>query len=203
MSLINYAVCEPGGKVLRWGMAPSEEVAQAQSGPGEVVIFPPLIPVLQPGEVMLADVETGVLRVSNLAPSPHHIYDDQAGDWVDPRTLADLQQQAWERIKAARDAAEYGGFDWQGHVFDSDQIGQARITGAVQLAVMDADFSIDWTLADNSALKLSAAQMCAVGVALGMHVNAQHARARVLREAINAPGITSEQLAAITFSTEE
>lgn len=203
MSLINYAICERGGKVLRWGMAPSRELALAQGRDGEVVIFPPSIPVLGAGEVMVADLVTGVLSVSNLAPSPYHIYDEQVGDWVDPRSLADLQRQAWEHVKLARDAAEYGGFEWEGHVFDSDQISQARITGAVQLAVMDAGFSIDWTLADNTAVTLSAAQMCAVGVALGMHVNAQHEHARSLREAINTPGITLEQLAAITFSTEQ
>lgn len=199
MKLINWAICQADGRVLRWGLAESKEIAEGQAQAGDILIYPQSIPNLMHGEVMLADIEEGILRASNLAPSPHHLYDATLGEWVDPRSIEDLQNAAWERIKAGRDAAEYGGFDWQGLRFDSDEVSQRRITGAVQLATMNPAFSIDWTLADNSAAALDAEQMQAVGVALGLHVNAQHTRARELRSQILAPDITPQALEAITW----
>lgn len=200
MSLIQWAACSPNGTALRWGMAPSADVAEGQVREGEVLIYPPSIPNLQHGEVMLADLVAGTLHVSNQAPSPHHIFDADLGDWVDPRSLPELQAAAWERIKAARAAAEYGGFEWEGLHFDSDEVSQRRITGAVQLATMNPAFSIDWTLADNSSAKLDAGQMQSVGVALGLHVNAQHTRARELRALIFDPGITLEELVGVAWA---
>lgn len=143
-------------------------------------------------------------RICNMPsrPSEFHEFDYTTKAWIDPRTLDDLRAAKWDEVKAARDAAEFGGFVWEGRVFDSDQISQGRITGAVQLAQMDPDFVIDWTLADNAVVQLDALQMQAIGAALGAHVSAQHARARTLREEIYAPGMTAEALAAITFSTE-
>ena len=49
-------------------------------------------------------------------------------------------------------------------------------------------FVIDWTLADNTVRTLSAADMIAVGVALGGHVAAQHEKARGLRVQIGGAG---------------
>lgn len=107
------------------------------------------------------------------------------------------QEAKWIEIKLARDAAEFGGFTWDGSRFDSDQISQSRIQGAVQLAAMGPGFEIDWTLADNSARTLDAAAMFAVGAALGQHVNAQHAKGRDLRTRIDAA--TPEEIEAITW----
>lgn len=123
-------------------------------------------------------------------PSVFHRIDPATGNWIDPRTLADHQQAKWAEIKAARSAAEFGGFTWDGSVFDSDPTSQSRIQGASQLATLaimnSQPFSIDWTLADNTVRTLSAADMLAAGMAMGEHINAQHAHARLLRAAIEA-----------------
>lgn len=100
--------------------------------------------------------------------------------------LKKAKNAQWEKVKQARAAAEYGGFTWDGSTFDSDPISQARINGAVTLAQMNSAFSIGWTLADNTVRTLTAADMIAVGVALGQHVNACHERARVLRGEIES-----------------
>ena len=127
------------------------------------------------------------------APGPHHVFDFAAKQWVDPRSLLQLKADQWVAIKAARDAAEFGGFTWDGSTFDSDLTSQSRIQGAVQLAGLDpANFSLDWTLADNSVRTLSAAQMTAVGAALGVHVAAQHALGRTLRSQIEAATTAAE-----------
>lgn len=110
--------------------------------------------------------------------------------WVDVRPIAELRDQKWQNIKQQRDSTEFSGFTWDGSTFDSDQISQSRIQGAVQLASMSINaeqpFSIEWTLADNSTRVLSAEDMLAVGVALSQHVSLQHSKARLLRAAIEA-----------------
>jgi len=118
-------------------------------------------------------------------PSAHHVFDWAAKTWVDPRSLQDLKDARWAEVRQERDSAEFGGFTWDGSRFDSDAISQQRITGAVTLAMMNSAFSIGWTLADNTVRTLNAADMIAVGVALGQHVNACHERARVLRGEID------------------
>ena len=128
-------------------------------------------------------------------PSSSHIWSPLDLLWLAPiaKTLNEVKDAQWASIKQARCGAEYGGFTWDGSDFDSDPISQGRITGAVTLAQMDSAVSIVWTLADNSVRTLSAADMIAVGVALGQHVNACHERARVLRGEIEA-ALTAEEL---------
>ncbi len=135
-------------------------------------------------------------------PSPVHEWSPAARAWVDPRTLDDLRAAAWARIKAERDRIEFGGFDWDGSRFDSDEISQSRIQGAVllaQLAIQAGQpFSIAWTLADNTRRTLSAQEVAAVGVAMGGHFRAAHDTAAALRDLINA-ATTAAALEAITW----
>lgn len=116
--------------------------------------------------------------------------------WVDPRTLDDLKAAKWEQAKAARNAAEYGGFTWDGSTFDSDPVATGRITGAAVLALMatlaSQPYSIVWTLFDNTTRTLDASQMMAVGAALGTHVQAAHDAADARRVLINATTSAAE-----------
>jgi hypothetical protein len=131
-------------------------------------------------------------------PSLHHTFSYATKQWEDPRTLADLKAAQWAQVKQARSQAEYAGFTWDGSVFDSDAISQQRISGAVTLAQMSPDFVIDWTLADNRVRTLVRAEMVAVGIALGMHVQAQFSKAQGLRLQIEAAS-TPEQVAAVVW----
>ena len=135
-------------------------------------------------------------------PGAHHVWDWAASQWTDPRTLADLKAAKWREIKAARTTTEFGGFTWDGSAFDSDQVSQSRIQGAAQLATLaqmqGQPFAIDWTLADNGVRTLSAQDMIAVGVAMGMHIQAQHHASRLLRDQINA-ATTAQEVEAITW----
>ena len=132
------------------------------------------------------------------APSLHHVFNYTTKQWEDPRTLADLKSAQWVTIKRARSAAEYAGFTWDGSTFDSDAISQNRITGAVTLAQLSPNFTIHWTLANNSTRTLSQADMIAVGVALGQHVQAQFTKAQGLRVQIEA-ATSWEQVAAVMW----
>lgn len=133
-------------------------------------------------------------------PLLHQVWDKTSESWVCDVEGAKLSR--WANIKQQREAAENGGFVWDGSRFDSTPISQSRTQGAVQMAQIAAStgqpFSIDWTLADNTVRTLTGPQMIAVGLALGAHINEQHVRARQLREQIEA-ATTPEQVQAVRW----
>lgn len=131
-------------------------------------------------------------------PTTNHLFDFALKQWVDTRTLQEVQAAAWGTMKAIRSQKEAAGFTWDGSAFDSDQVSQSRIMGAVQLAGMNPAFEIPWTLQDNTVRVLSASDMMAVGAALGAHVAAIFARAQELRLEIYA-ATTIAAVEAITW----
>lgn len=112
------------------------------------------------------------------------------------------KDKTWERMKAARYAAEYGGFLYNGVLFDSDTTSVQRITGSVTLAMlaqsMGLPYSQNWILADNTTMELDAQGMMAVGIALGMHVKAVFDRSIAVRVEIEA-ATSAAQLDAIVW----
>ncbi len=115
---------------------------------------------------------------------------DGALAWVDVRSLADAKAQAWERIKAAREAAFDAPLVTPHGTFDSDVRARANLTAAVLLAQtldsMSLPAAIDFTLVDNTVVTLSAAQLTAVGLLLGQKMQAAFATGRALRLVIDA-----------------
>ena len=111
-------------------------------------------------------------------------------------------EKAWARIKSARAAAESAGFLCGGVRYDSDPASQQRISSAVTLAMVaeaaGQPFTITWTAADNNVISLDAAGMIAVGQACGQYIADIFARARTLREQIEA-ATTADQLDAIVW----
>jgi hypothetical protein len=118
-------------------------------------------------------------------PDPKWKWDWNDHVWHDPRSLEQLKAQQWEKVKAGRDQAEHAGFQWDGSTFDSDPMSQSRIQGAVLIALLTQqagqEWSIEWTLKDNSTRVLSAAEMISVGLALAAHVGVKHAQGRAYR----------------------
>lgn len=141
-------------------------------------------------------VENDAIILKPTSPGPHHRWDYATKAWIDPRSLEQHKTARWAEIKATREANEFGGFTWDGSVFDSDAISQARIQGAVVLAMQalgaEVAFSIDWTLKDNSVRSLTGMQVVAVGQALATHVGTQHEIARILRTSIEEAVSISE-----------
>lgn len=131
-------------------------------------------------------------------PNSYSLFNWTTKQWEDPRTLADIKAQQWKTIKQARTAAEYAGFTWDSSTFDSDALSQQRITGAVTLAQMSVDFTINWTLADNTVRTLNQMEMISVGAALGIHVATIFAHGQALREQIEA-ATTKAQVEAIVW----
>ena len=117
-------------------------------------------------------------------PSDDYVFDYLSKTWV--LDLPHAKKLRWGAIKAARDAEEFGTFEWNSFTFDCDETSQRRIQGAVQLAALDTSTVMDWTLADNTSQTFNATELQQIGQALGAHVNACHVKARGLREQINA-----------------
>lgn len=126
-------------------------------------------------------------------PSRHHIFNYELKEWYDPRKLDDIKSQKWEQIKSQRDVFEFGSFEFEGGIYDSDQVSQGRILGAVLAGLPQI-----WTLANNETVSLSAEQLRSLYTALQMHVAIAHGRGRIAREAIQA-ATTKEQVEAIVF----
>lgn len=142
-------------------------------------------------------VKDGQIVSKGPQPSAAHYFNYSTEQWE--FDLTDAKSQKWAEIKSARDAQEFDSFEWNGYLFQCDDISQRRIQGAVQLAVIDPQFEIEWTLADNTAVTLSSQDMIAVGQALADHVNQGHVKSRQLRAQIDAA--TSEQeIAEIVWS---
>lgn len=126
-------------------------------------------------------------------PSSHHYFDYSTRKWRDPRNLTQLKDEKWNQLKQHRNAFEFSGFLFEGFIYDSDQVSQGRILGAVL-----AGQSQTWTTSDNSTIELTAEQLRSLYTALQMHVAIAHERGRIAREAIQA-ATTKEQIEAIVF----
>lgn len=125
-------------------------------------------------------------------PSNWVIWNWETHSWVDPRPLTEVKAAKWLFIRDQRNQVEYGGLLWDGKTFDSDPTSQQRIMGAVQLAALNPDLIVDWTLKDNSVIELSSSDLQNLGIALAEHVNQVHKHARELRSQIDSASTNAE-----------
>ncbi|MGP2362607.1 DUF4376 domain-containing protein [Acinetobacter junii] len=127
-------------------------------------------------------------------PSPHFIFDYEIKQWIDLRTLDEIKAQKWAEIKSQRDQLEFGGFEFEGNTYDSDQVSQGRIMGADKFKVDQ----IEWTLKNNQVVKLTFEQLTKLQAALVEHISLCHQRARVARQKIDESS-TIEELNRVKF----
>ena len=196
-NLVSFAIYNPTtGQILRHGSM-LEDAIEHNTHEGEVAVLCPLSVNCESHYV-----SNGELIPIPIKEVPEYIFDYTTKTWIDPRTLVDHQNTKWEEIKTARTESEFSSFTWEGSVFNCDSMSQSRIQGASQLATLatlnNSPFVIDWTLADNSIRSLTAADMLAVGTAMGVHITTQHAIARNLRNLIFA-ATTIEELSTIAW----
>ena len=126
-------------------------------------------------------------------PSPHFIFDYEIKQWIDPRTLDEIKAQKWAEIKVVRDQLEFGGFEFDGGIYDSDQVSQGRIMGAAAAGVDQI-----WTLANNTTVELTALQLQQLYAALQVHIASVHERGRIARLLIYE-ATTSDEVEAVIF----
>lgn len=124
-------------------------------------------------------------------PSIFHRFDYTTKQWIDPRSLDDFKAQKWDELKAQRDQLEFDGFEFEGNIYDSDQVSQGRIMGAASAGIDQT-----WTLADNTTVELSASQLQQLYAALQAHIASAHERGRIARQLI-FDAETKEQVEAV------
>lgn len=130
-------------------------------------------------------------KLSTLKKVPHHSFNYETRQWIDNRTLDEIKAQKWDEIKSQRDSLEFGGFEFEGNTYDSDQVSQGRIVGAASAGVDQT-----WTLADNTTVELSASQLQQLYAALQLHIASVHEKGRIARAAIES-AVTKEEVEAI------
>lgn len=128
-----------------------------------------------------------------IQPSSSHLFDYDLKQWVDPRTIEQVKDQKWSEIKSLRDQIEFGGFDFESNIYDSDQVSQGRIMGAASAQVDQI-----WTLANNEMVELTAMQLSLLYQTLQAHIANTHERGRIARQLIYE-ATTIEQVDQITL----
>lgn len=126
---------------------------------------------------------------------PHHkcIFSYDKYEWIDPRSFGEIQDEKWQEMKNLRDQLEFGGFEFEGNTYDSDQVSQSRIFGAAISKTNQI-----WTLADNSTIELTSSKIAELYTALQAHISTLHERGRVARRLIYE-ATTEDQLKLINL----
>lgn len=188
---MNYCIFDAAtGEIKRW-------TSHEESRMGETCIKLAMLP----GDWFIDVVTQEPVRMPERRPQCT-VFDWGMKQWVDRRSLAEIKADKWAEIKAARLRAETLPIVVGGCSFDADLTSQQKIYGQVLRAQLAGEsWSIDWTLWDNTEVTLTAAQMVAVGVALGQRTAGIYATARTLREQIDAAPSQAE-LEAIAWPSE-
>ena len=123
--------------------------------------------------------ELGEVHLVPEPPKKGHTFNFITRSWEDLRPLQQVKDSKWEYLKAERDALEFGGFEFESYTYDSDQVSQGRIMGAMIAGVDQV-----WTLSDNTTVALSAMQLQQLYAALQAHIASVHERGRIARQLI-------------------
>ena len=143
-----------------------------------------------------------VSRVFPEQPSPWHRFHWPTQSWVDPRTLADLKANKLVEIKQARSLAEFGPFTYNGMVFDGNVDAQRRLAGYISvsksLIAAGQDFTVPFTLFNNTEVTLTAQDFVGIELAKVQSVAEAFAHAVALRTQI-AEATTEVELDSINW----
>jgi hypothetical protein len=105
-----------------------------------------------------------------------------------PIPFSDITHEKRSEIIKARNATITGGFTYLNKTIDSDRDSVMSITGAGVAALAakasGLPYSVTWTCADDSTIVLDADGVLGMVVSLAMFADAQHAKARPLKDAI-------------------
>lgn len=120
-----------------------------------------------------------------------YTYDKNTGVIIRSVDVELLKEAKWGEIKLQREQLEFGGFEYAGNIYDSDQVSQSRIMGAAVAGINQV-----WTLADNTTVELSASELQQLYATLQAHIASVHERGRIARQLI-FDAETKEQVEAV------
>jgi hypothetical protein len=134
-------------------------------------------------------VSAGYLVNKPVCPSENHTFNWDTKQWQDPRTLQDFRDAKWAVIKAARNAAEFGTFIYNGMVLDGDVDAQRRLAGYISVSksalASGTPFQAEFTLANNTLVVLTAEDFVGIEIAKMMSVAEAFSHAVALRASID------------------
>lgn len=121
-------------------------------------------------------------------PYPDYLWYPLTLSWGPPPypPIEELKATKWAEIKQAGIDCELSSFVWNGSVFDSNSVSQQRIYSAAQMAILDPNYTVDWTLANNTIRSLSAEDVKNLAIALNTHINDCHQKSQSLRNKIDS-----------------
>ena len=111
-----------------------------------------------------------------------------------------IKQRKITELKYQRDKAEVTPIEYNGHSYDFDSKARDRISAAIiALELQGEGATIEWTTADNQAVKVTANDLRMVVAAVAVRSNALHTAYRKAKEAVeNAQ--SEEELNAIILN---
>lgn len=130
-------------------------------------------------------------------PSMLHRIDPATGNWIDPRTLADLKALKNAEINAARLAANRGTFTFMGKQISCDELSRSDIDGlngiVSLLGAMPPDWIGFWKTADNDYIAIpDVATWTGLYGAMVAQGQANFARSQALKAALAAAATAAE-----------
>jgi len=137
--------------------------------------------------------ETGMLMVGRQGQSLAELLDEAKGAAVAltpssaPPTKAGRKEALQAAIAAKRWAVETGGTVAMGVGVRTDEVGQAKLTGAIALFDHDPTLTtIDWEATPGVWVTLDGPTVRGLGVIVGRHIQSCFSHARQLSEAVTA-----------------
>jgi hypothetical protein len=129
-------------------------------------------------------------------PTQDWVWSDESKTWEGRKNLIGEKADRWTAIKLARATAINAPLPTPFGTFDSGPDGRTNISNAAQmmsvLKLAGNVPNITFTLADNTAITLTADNMISVGLLLGAKVQTAHSTGRALRVQIDAATTTTE-----------
>ena len=183
-----------GGEVIHHGRIAQEDIGRlnvANQGYDIVMSEPP------EGDAYYS-LEGGAWVVRPPRPGATFIWNRGLQAWEDTRTLLQRQDAQWEVIKQAEREADAAPFTMDGHVFQAGPnsrkvLAEAAIE-ALMLVVTGGTTTFEWTLANDSRIALTEAQVLALARGIGARGREVHDKAQLLRAQIYA-STTPESIA--------
>lgn len=190
--MLPYTFTDANGEIKLWGRVETSDDIDALTAANAGLVF---VPDIAPNPnsyryyaVFPGDTYAWVLRPERSAD--YEVWDYVGNFWYDPRPLAERRDLQWGVIQVAQAAADAEDLEWSGSTFQVDVGSRDKIKEALLdsiLATLASEaWSIEWTLADNSTLTMSAADMASMSRALAARTNDNHDKAQDKRALIYA-----------------
>lgn len=110
------------------------------------------------------------------------------GTSIETRTLTQIKDDKWALIKDSRANVDYTPIVVGAYTYDADEVSRARIQNTIQLMLLSdpPTATVSWTLANNSVVTITRAQLIAVGMAIWSRTVAAFNQGQALRDEVYA-----------------